>query len=585
MESDPLNTSSETDDVFHPPISMPNGTSTPPDLSPDFALNRKMRSPELVPRRLSHDPFGDNYSDSEKEDENDDEGSVISDVERRNTGLKREVGFAGCLSLVIGVMIGSGIFASPSVIFSQANSAGMSLIVWAGCGVLCMLAALCYAELGTAIKSSGGEKTYLSRSFGVCGPLIGFLYSWTAILIVKPASLAGVSMAFSAYILEPFYRGEDPPIWLEKVISASGIAVILVVNCLSVKWATLMQVFFTAAKMIAIGMLIITGFVRLGQGHDENFKNAFNNTNTGVSSIGYAFYGGLWAYDGWNNLNYVTEELKNPIRDLPLAIMIGIPLVTCCYVMVNVAYLTVMTSAEIAKSNAVAVTLGYDLYGKMAWIIPFLVACSTFGAANGSAFTSGRLVYVSAREGHMPKLLAMVHKKRHTPLPALIFTCFIAWIMLIPESSNFASLVNYFNFAAWTFYGATIAALLWLRFKEPNLKRPYKVFIGIPIIVLLCSIYLVAAPFYDYPKESSYCLLFILLGIPVYFAFVKFRIFPKQIYNGFDFITSKIERLCNLSMPSEGPADEIDAIKEEQQQKNGKYEVPVESYKQTEENM
>jgi len=294
-----------------------------------------------------------------------------------------------------------------------------------------------------------------------------------------------------------------------------------------------MQVFFTAAKMIAIVMLIITGFVRLGQGHDEHFKNAFNGTNTGISDIGYAFYGGLWAYDGWNNLNYVTEELKNPIRDLPLAIMIGIPLVTGCYVMVNVAYLTVMSASQIATEKAVAVTLGYDIYGKMAWVIPLLVACSTFGAANGSAFTSGRLVYVSAREGHMPRLLAMVHKKRHTPLPALIFTCVIAWIMLIPESSNFSTLVNYFNFAAWTFYGATVAALLWLRYKEPDLERPYRVFIGVPILVLLCSVYLVVAPFYDYPLESFYCLLFILLGIPVYFIFVHFKLFPNKVYDGF----------------------------------------------------
>ena len=180
----------------------------------------RKRSPEAFPRRLSTDPFGDNYSDSEKGDD-DDNGSIVSDLERRNGGLRREVGFFGCLSLVVGVMIGSGIFASPFVVFSKAHSAGMSLLVWVGSGVLCICASLCYAELGTAIKSSGGEKTYLSRAFG---PLAGFLYSWTAILIVKPASLAGVSMAFSAYVCEPFYRGEaDPPSYLLKCISAGGV--------------------------------------------------------------------------------------------------------------------------------------------------------------------------------------------------------------------------------------------------------------------------------------------------------------------------------------------------------------------------
>ncbi|XP_057290967.1 b(0,+)-type amino acid transporter 1-like isoform X2 [Hydractinia symbiolongicarpus] len=518
--------------------------------SPEFSSERRaMKSPEF-PHRPGHDPFGDNYID------NDDAESEISSNasgEQGKVGLKREVSFAGCLSLVVGVMIGSGIFATPAVVFKNAGSVGMGLLSWVICGFICILASLCYIELGTMIPTSGGEKTYLSEAFG---ELAGFLYSWTAILIVKPAAIAGVSMAFANYVLEPFFPGcQSEHVYLMKMVASVGIGIIVFVNCASVRWATSVQVIFTATKLLAIVMLIITGFVRLGQGHNDSLKDAFNGTSKSISDIGYAFYGGLWAYDGWNNLNYVTEELKNPIRDLPLAIMIGIPLVTACYVMVNITYLTVLTSIQIASSKAVAVTLANQLYGVMAWVIPVFVACSTFGAANGSAFTSGRLVYVSAREGHMPKLLAMVHTKRHTPLPALIFTCIIAWIMLIPESSNFSTLVNYFNFAAWTFYGGTVAALLWLRIRQPDLERPYKVFIGIPIVVLLCSLYLVIAPFYDYPLQSLYCLLFILFGIPVYFLFVKYQVFPKAITTGFDKITYKIQMLCDLSMPDDFDED------------------------------
>lgn len=188
----------------------------------EMVAERKLRSPEFQPV-LTHDPFGENYSDSEKGDDDDDLDatcSVRSDGE--GCRLKREVGFAGCLSLVIGVMIGSGIFASPLVVFGYAKSPGMSLIVWTACGLLCILSSLCYAELGTAIHASGGEKTYLSRAFG---ELIGFLYSWTAILIVKPAAIAGVSLAFAHYVLEPIYRTEegDTPAWLVKVLAASGI--------------------------------------------------------------------------------------------------------------------------------------------------------------------------------------------------------------------------------------------------------------------------------------------------------------------------------------------------------------------------
>jgi len=248
-------------------------------------------------------------------------------------------------------------------------------------------------------------------------------------------------------------------------------------------------------------------------------------------------------------LNYCVEELKNPIKDLPKSIMLGIPLVTVLYGLINAAYLTVLTPMEINTSGAVAVTLAGRVYGVMAWIVPVLVACSTFGAANGVAFTGGRLVYVSAREGHMPKLLAMIHTKRYTPIPAMLFTAIISWLMLVPDSSNFNTLINYFNFAAWIFYGATFASVIWLRFKRPELKRPYKVFIGVPILLTFVSVYLVAAPFADNPYESLYCCLFILSGIPFYLCFVKYQIIPKSWVKSLETATLKLQTLMDVSMP------------------------------------
>lgn len=146
-----------------------------------------------------------------------------------------------------------------------------------------------------------------------------------------------------------------------------------------------------------------------------------------------------------------------------------------CYLLVNVAYITVLGASGILASSAVAVSIGDRYLGPVSWIIPVFVACSTFGAVNGLLFTSGRLVFVAARDGLMPPLLAMIHVKRFTPLPSLFFTTLISVIMLIPEASSFTSLVDFFSFAAWLFYGGTFAALLWLRYKRPDLKRPYKV--------------------------------------------------------------------------------------------------------------
>lgn len=478
------------------------------------------------------------------------EGSPV-EIERKGSlvGLQRKLGLVSGICLIVGTMIGSGIFASPRYVMENSGSVGLTLIVWSLCGVLAMFGALCYSELGTMIPLSGAEYVYLLEGFG---PLAAFLYSWTSVIVLKPSQVAIICLAFGAYVIEPFFpgcgdRGDLQPV--VKLLAALAIGIILFVNCASVKWASRMQIVFTVCKMLAIVMLIITGLVRLGQGFTQSFENSFENTESKVGIVGFAFYNGLWAYDGWNNLNYVTEELKKPYRDLPLSILIGIPLVTCCYVLVNIAYLAVLTPAEIKLSTAVAVTLADRLYGVMAWVIPIFVASSTFGAANGSAFSGGRLVFAAAREGHLPKFLAMIHTKRHTPLPAMVFTSIIAWIMLLPNSSSFETLINYFSFAAWVFYGCTVSALLWLRYKKPEMKRPYKVPLLIPILVLLASMYLIVAPFYEAPLESFFCLLFILAGIPFYLVFVHFNIVPQSFFDAIAKLTFKLQTICDVAFP------------------------------------
>ncbi|XP_032238828.2 b(0,+)-type amino acid transporter 1 isoform X1 [Nematostella vectensis] len=474
---------------------------------------------------------------------------LTSDENNPKVNLKKEVGVVSGMSIIVGTMIGSGIFASPRWVMMFSGSLGFTLVVWVLCGLLSLLGALCYIELGLAVPKSGAEYAYLGEGFGA---LASFLFSWTQVLVYRPASFAIILLTFAYYVMEPIFPGclERPDLQpLLKLLAAVAIGVITYVNCFSVKLATRVQVVFTAAKLIAIAMLIITGLVRLGQGFTGSFDDAFKGTTTSIGMVGFAFYNGLWAYDGWNNLNYVTEELKNPYRDLPRSILFGIPLVTVCYVLVNIAYLTVLTPVEVMASGAVAVTLSNRLYGVMAWTIPIFVACSTFGAANGSAFSGGRLVYVAAREGHLPEFLAMVHTKRHTPLPAMLFNSIIAWLMLLPDSSSFETLINYFSFAAWVFYGSTVSALLWLRYRKPEMERPYKVPLLVPIMVLLASLYLIIAPFYEAPLESFYCLLFILAGIPFYLVFVYFKVAPKWFLNGVDSITYKLQVLCDCALP------------------------------------
>ncbi|CAH1779581.1 unnamed protein product [Owenia fusiformis] len=443
--------------------------------------------------------------------------------------LKRHVGLMGGVSLIVGTMIGSGIFISPKGVLEGTGSVGLSLIVWSLAGVLSMLGALAYAELGTFIPKSGAEYVYLLEGFGSRNERIGgipaFLFQWVSTLLLKPSSFAIITLAFASYTLEPFFPACGPPEVMLKCLAAVAILVITAINCWSVRLATGVQVFFTGAKLVAMAVIIIGGIAMLAKGNTQYLTNSFEGTTNNFGTIAIGFYNGLWAYDGWNNLNYVTEELKNPYVNLPRSIMIAIPLVTICYLLVNISYFTVMGSSELLASGAVAVTWGDQVLGVMAWLIPLSVAFSTFGAANGSLFSSGRLCYVAAREGHMVEILSMVNVRRLTPLPSLVFTAIIALIMIIP--GDIGSLIDFFSFTAWLFYGGTMLALIVMRFTHSDEPRPYQVPIVIPIIVLIFSLYLIVAPIINKPQiEFLYAALFVVGGLIFYFPFVYFKLRP-----------------------------------------------------------
>ncbi|XP_059856426.1 B(0,+)-type amino acid transporter 1 isoform X1 [Delphinus delphis] len=447
-----------------------------------------------------------------------DEKSIQS-IEHKTTNLQKELGLFSGICIIVGTIIGSGIFISPKSVLSNMEAVGPCLIVWAACGILATLGALCFAELGTMITKSGGEYPYLMEAFG---PIPAYLFSWTSLFVIKPSSFAIICLSFSEYVSAPFYSGCNPPQVVIKLLAAAAILLITTVNALSVRLGSYVQNVFTATKMVIVVVIIISGIVLLAQGNTRNFENSFEGTKLSLGAIGLAFYNGLWAYDGWNQLNYITEELRNPFRNLPLAIIIGIPLVTGCYILMNVSYFTVMTATELLQSQAVAVTFGDRVLYPASWVVPLFVAFSTLGAANGTCFTAGRLVYVAGREGHMLKVLSYVSVKRLTPAPAIIFYGIIAIIYIIPGDIN--SLVNYFSFAAWLFYGLTIFGLVVMRFTRKELKRPIKVPIFIPILVTLLSVFLVLAPIISQPAwEYLYCVLFMLSGLIFYFLFVYYK--------------------------------------------------------------
>ncbi|CAI5695462.1 b(0,+)-type amino acid transporter 1 isoform X1 [Oreochromis niloticus] len=457
---------------------------------------------------------------------------TMADKTQKNEGLqlKREIGLIGGVAIVSGSMIGAGIFMSPQYVLAYVGSPGASMLIWVFSGVVALFGALSYIELGTIIPESGGEFTYILRIYG---SFPAFFAAITFILLLKPSSIAAKAMTIARYVMAPFYPGCPPPQLAVKCFAAFSILVAAMTNILNVRLALRVQVIFLVAKVFSLTFIVIGGLVKVLQGStviEENFdvENAFQGTQFSLNTLGKALLQGLWSYGGWSNLNYVTEELNRPEVNLPRAVLIAISLVTTLYLLVNVSYLTVMTPKELMSSSAVAVTWGNKVLGSWGWVMSVAAALSAFGSLNGTFFSGGRVCFVAAREGHMPDILSMAHVHRLTPSPALIFTTIISLVVLIP--GDFQSIVNYFSFTAWFFYAIVLSGLIYLKIKKPDLPRPYKVPIVIPILVLAAAIFLVLAPIIDNPQiEYLYVALFILSGVIVYIPFIHYKLCPGML--------------------------------------------------------
>lgn len=467
--------------------------------------------------------------------------------------LKKEIGLVSACGIIIGNIIGSGIFVSPKGVLENASSVGVALIVWIITGIITAIGALCYAELGVTIPKSGGDYSYVKDIFG---GLAGFLRLWIAVLVIYPTNQAVIALTFSNYVLQPLFPTCFPPENGLRLLAAVCLLLLTWVNCSSVRWATRVQDIFTAGKLLALILIIIMGIVQICKGEYYWLEpvNAFEPFREyDVGFIALSFLQGSFAYGGWNFLNYVTEELVDPYVNLPRAIFISIPLVTFVYVFANIAYVTAMSPQELLASNAVAVTFGEKLLGVMAWIMPISVALSTFGGVNGSLFTSSRLFFAGAREGHLPSLLAMIHVKRCTPIPALLFTCLSTLLMLC--TSDMYTLINYVGFINYLFYGVTVAGQIVLRIKQPDMHRPIKISLIWPVIYLIFWAFLLIFSLYSEPVVCGIGLAIMLTGVPVYFLGVYWQNKPQC----FDAFVNKMtylgQKLCVVVYPAESRAD------------------------------
>jgi len=420
----------------------------------------------------------------------------IEKMEEETVGLKASLGLIQGCTIIVGSIIGSGIFIAPGGVLKQTGSVNMSLTIWILSGLYSMIGAYCYAELGLLIRKPGGDYTYILDSLG---PFIGFVRLWAECLIVRPCTITIVALTFAKYSVKLIFPECEPPDESVRMLAAVCICVLAFVNCWNVKWATTVQDLFTYAKLFALFVIMATGIVQLGRGKTENFN--WDDTETDFTKIALSFYSGLFAYNGWNYLNFVIEELQDPVRNLPRAIGISIILVTIVYTLTNIAFYTTLSVPEVLGSEAVAATFGERLYGSFALLVPIFVAMSTFGGVNGILLTSSRLFYAGACNGQMPEILSMIQVSKLTPAPAVIFCALLSMIYL--TSSDIYALINYTGFATWVSIGLAVFCIPWLRWKQPDWERPIKVNLIFPIVYILATIFITVVPMIVTPIETG----------------------------------------------------------------------------------
>lgn len=462
--------------------------------------------------------------------------------------LEKKLTLFNGITIIVGCIIGSGIFVSPKGVLQEVGSIGASLIIWTFCGLFSLIGSYCYAELGTMIRDSGADYAYIYRAFG---GFPAFLRLWIECIIVRPIIITIVSLAFAKYVVYPFFPECTSPRIAEQFLAAACILILTFINCMSVRLATIVQNVFTIGKCSALVLIILTGIVQICTGRVESFtpEVLWEGTTTDVTKIALSCYSGLFAYNGWHYLNNMIEEMKNPKRDLPLAICISCIFCTAIYVLTIIAYHSTVTVPEMLYTPAVAVLFAKKTYGiYWWWIIPVFVSMSTFGTVNGLLFTSSRLTYVAGRKGHMPKIMNMVQSTRATPVPAVIFTSVISLLGLL--STDIYILINYMGFVNWLAIGMSVVILLYLRRKEPNAERPIKVWIGFPIIYVTFTAVILSFAFYASPRESILGILIILTGVPVYLVCVVWKDKPKKFIRLIDGFT-KVSQKLFLILPEE----------------------------------
>ncbi len=440
--------------------------------------------------------------------------------------LVRGLSLVDAASIVVGSIIGTGVFLKTSTMSSLVGSPGMVILIWVVAGLLSLAGALAYAELGSLMPSAGGEYVYLKEGYG---DLWAFLYGWMRFWIGSPGSIAAYAVGAMTFLsgavdLSPI--GGKPAAAVIMIVFFSSI------NCLSVAFGGRLNSIMTAMKLMMIIGLSLGIFIFNKEGTFSHFTETSSGGNdfTGWAAFGSATLAALWAYDGWNNLPMVAGEIKNPQKNIPLSLGLGMIIILAIYCVANVAYFYALPFVEILNANSDAFPDALPVATKAAMtflgqsgvtLLSAAFVFSALGAMNGSIMTGARVPYAMAKDGLFFKQLANVNEASLVPVFSIIVQGVVS--ILLALSGTFDQLTNYVVFSAWIFYAMVTGVVFVLRKKMPHAERSYKT-LGypiVPIIFIILAVLLLVNTVIESPKESLIGLAFISAGIPFFFIFKK----------------------------------------------------------------
>jgi len=438
----------------------------------------------------------------------------VSMVRPAVTKLPRTLGLIDSASIIIGIVIGAGIFLVPRLVAQALPSAPLIVGVWITCGILCFFGGLAYAELGAMMPETGGHYVYLRECYG---PLAGFLCGWTFTLVVMWAAMAWLAVSFSITLA---YFVPLTPL-SSKLISVLLIALFSIVNYRGIRLSATVQKLLTALKVaglcIVIGSALVPGDASAGI-HWTSRASAFSWGALGVAMVPIVL-----CYDGWPTISHVAGEIRDPDRNIPRSLALGIATVIAIYCLANVAYLHVLPVDVIAKTDRTAAAVAEHTLGQASGaILSITILLSIAGALNGFIMTVPRLCFAMARDGLLFRSLAAIHPRYQTLSVGIVVQA--AWAAVLVLSGSFETLVPYGMIAAWFFYGLTVTGVIILRAKYPDRTRPYRMwgYPATPLLFITVAVWFVANTWITQPGPSTVAFLIIASGIPVYFLWRRF---------------------------------------------------------------